>query len=378
MARISAYLSIFDDWDALPEVLRAVDELADEIIVVDGAYDWIAPHLGERDATRSSDEVYDALAPYSGKLKVLNQTWTDEFEKRRAGFEACCHRYVMRFDADEVNFFSEEALERFFRSGKAVAQIDMPTFLTPDFYHGSSRGGVRQSALFDREQIDDRRHLDWLWLILPSHLRQGPIEQELLFDECFAFTPHLTSWRRPFPASSRALFYVLLWIKNNQGEAALERLPTDFRTRLLGRDIVAGGPSRIPPGYVAESPLTPAERAVIAPLYDGHLSALAQLNAGLRDGRPINNGEVYHIDVSTAAQVDSLGSTFAFSGPVSSFSAELTSVYAQEPYSRAEPVSAEVEGDLVRLRLPALGAEIRRTLSLIPRIEAANPRMSTC
>lgn len=371
--RISAYLSIFDDWDALPEVLRSVDTIADEIVVIDGAYDWIAPQLGARDPTRSSDEVYDALAPYAAKLKVVRGTWADEFEKRRAGFQACSHRYVMRFDADEVNFFVESALDRFFLSGLAVAQIDMPTFLTPSFYHGHSVDGVRQSALFDRTQIDDRQHLDWLWLILPKHLKQEPVNHSLLFKDCIAFTPHLTLWRKPFSASSRAMFYVLLWIKSNQGDDALNRLPSDLRLRLLGRDVVAGGPFEINSGYVSPSPLSAQQAAVIAPLYERHLVALAELNADLRNGRPINNGEQYNINVSTEQQAKSLGSTLSFSAPISKMTAKLTSVRPGMPFSYADSLPVEIDGHTAHMQIPPLGDQIRRTLSFTPTIDTQDP-----
>ena len=61
--KISGYISIFDDWDILPDALKSIDSLVDEIVVVDGAYDWIVPYLEGRDGLRSRDEGYDALSP---------------------------------------------------------------------------------------------------------------------------------------------------------------------------------------------------------------------------------------------------------------------------------------------------------------------------
>jgi hypothetical protein len=368
--RLSAYLSIFDDWDFLPDVLKSVDSIADEIVVVDGGYDWIAPHLGNRDPARSRDEVYDALAPYSAKTKIIQRTWQDEFEKRRAGFLSCSSRYVMRFDADEINFFDEGALARFFSSGKAVAPIDMPAFLTPAFYHGHSVDGVRQSALFDRARINDRQHLDWLWLVLPKALTQDPVDPELLFHECVAFTPHLTLWRRPFSASTRAMFYVLLWIKNNRGDAALRDIAPEIRELLMGRDVVAGGPYALDTGYVAPSPLSAEQSAPLARLFANHLDALADLNRGLRDGRRVNNGEPYNIDLSSERHVEALGSTLTFSGPIQHLNARLTSVMSVAPFTKTEIVAVSIDGRSARLDIPKGGEAIRRALTVTPRIGA--------
>lgn len=364
---LSAYLSIFDDWDALPQVLAAIDRYVDEIVVVDGAYKWIAPHLGDRDPTRSRAEVLDALSPYSGKMRIIHDTWDDEFQKRQAGFAACSNRYVFRFDADEVNFFDDAALERFFASDYAVAQIDMPTFVTPDFYHKESEQGSRQSALFDSRQVDARHHLDWLWLVLPSYLQQNETDPAMLFPEPVSFTPHLTHWRHPFSASNRALFYVLLWIKNHRSEAALAQIPADIRTRLLGRDIVAGGPFPIH-GSIAPSPLEGAERAVIEEIYRAHMTALTELNLGLRDGRVINDGELYNIDVTTEAQAAALGTVFSFPSPILTFEAKLTAVRSSAPYVVEQPVPFSVQGTEARLTLPAPAPDdLRRTLTVLPR-----------
>ena len=114
--KASAYLSIFDDWDILPTALVTIYDRVDEIVVVDGAYDWMVPFFrgGGRDPSVMLPELRDALSPFAPKLRFVSRLWRNEMEKRRAGYEACSHRFIYRVDADEVLFFDEVALERFF------------------------------------------------------------------------------------------------------------------------------------------------------------------------------------------------------------------------------------------------------------------------
>ena len=43
--KFSAYLSIYNDWDILAWTLRSIASYVDELVVVDGAYEWMAPDL---------------------------------------------------------------------------------------------------------------------------------------------------------------------------------------------------------------------------------------------------------------------------------------------------------------------------------------------
>jgi hypothetical protein len=165
------------------------------------------------------------------------------------------------------------------------------------------------------------------------------------------------------------MFYVLLWIKNNQGEEALRNLPADFRTRLLGREIVAGGPYRVEPGRIARSPLTADQTMVIAPLYERFLAGLTELNGGLRKGRAINNGERYNIDVSTAQQAEALGSTLSFSGPIEEVSVQLATLHLDEPFTREKDLPVAIDQDRARMEIPPVQDEIRRTLRITPRLQ---------
>ena len=128
MPRFSAYLSIYEDWEFVEPSLKSIAPLLDELVVVDGAYRWMANYVraNGRDPERSNRKVYDALSRCGVPLKVINGTWNDEFEKRAAGYSACKNAYIFRVDSDEIVFANEKAVADFVASGGAVAEMEIP------------------------------------------------------------------------------------------------------------------------------------------------------------------------------------------------------------------------------------------------------------
>ena len=134
----SAYLTVYNDWDLLGPALRSVAPYVDELVVVDGAYERMAPYLSAlgHDLVRSDSRVYDALASSGIPYRVISRLWASEAEKRIAGYCACTGRIVCRVDADEVIFFDERELERFQSRGEAVAAVETPTYIAPGWIVG--------------------------------------------------------------------------------------------------------------------------------------------------------------------------------------------------------------------------------------------------
>ena len=297
--KFSAYLSIFNDWDILPSALRSIASHVDELVVVDGAYEWMVPYLRKLgvDPLRSDPRVYAAIEFSGIPFRIICRIWKNEPEKRQAGYKACAYRHVYRVDADEIIFFDDDALEAMLSRGAAVGEMEMPTYVAPGWLVGHKDNPLigRQCFLFDQDQVSPEIHLNYLWLILTADTlpmagtRPFPINPEPL-----AFNAHLTGWRTPETAVNRAAFYVLNWMRQHGvswlpglSGPQLADLPGIFDTMpasvfmsTLRRGRIAFGMNDLAEGRTIRPTTLSAEReATFAGLYDTFLDSLARMNA---------------------------------------------------------------------------------------------------
>ena len=95
---LSGYLAVYNDWDALAPSLASMAPWLDELVVVDGGYQWMAEYLTRigRDPARSDAPVYQALAAFPKPVTIISRVWRNEIEKRMAGYQACTRRHVFR------------------------------------------------------------------------------------------------------------------------------------------------------------------------------------------------------------------------------------------------------------------------------------------
>jgi hypothetical protein len=393
---LSSYISIFDDWDLLQPSLASIEPFVDEIVVVDGAYEWMTPYLDTvtRKASRSRDEVYDVLATFGKKIRVINGVWRHETHKRQMGFEACASRYVLRNDADEVMFWDAGRFADFVRAGQAVGQMEMPIYVAPGKIRAASLTSPieRQSFLFDKTQITSWQHLSYLWLVLPE-FEQATLEPqnpEAIFPDPVAFTAHLTHWRSPATAVNRARFYVMNYVRgsgalpwlryyNYRPETGFKGLfeiisPAEFDEILLGHDIVAG-PPRVDGSVIRPSGRPGPSDASFAAHYDNMLAALTRLNGDLRDKpRTIANGVQYMLDASTARSLAGLqngGSVrLVFSEVLTSAEAEVATLH-EDGSSVVARLPVTMNGPELVFDMPEIAAAeiplLRRTLALTGR-----------
>ena len=375
----SAYLCVFDDWHLLYAAIASIAPRVDEIVVVDGGYAWMAPFLtaNGRDPARSDPRVAEALAPFADKLVWINQVWTNEVQKRAAGYAACRHRHIYRVDSDEVLFFDEDALARFFASDAAVAEMDMPIAVSPALIRGEPGARIeRQALLFDRDRIGPMEHLGYLWLVLPPAERAqlGEPVSARIFADPIAFNAHLTHWRPPATAVNRARFYVLNYLREGTAlhfaphaaytpadgfAALLDIIPAGRLTEyLMGHAIVAGAPGLQGRGLIP-TPLAPAQIATFAPLYDACLAALAALNADLAvRPRTIVRGDGVLIDISTPAALAPFLRDgrihLRFSLPLAAAQVGLLTLWSQAPWETEESLPWREEPGGLSLELPPL------------------------
>jgi tetratricopeptide (TPR) repeat protein len=401
--RLSVYMSIFDDWDLLPDALAAVAPFADEIVIVDGAYRWMAPMLeaNGRDPRHSVPEVAACFTPYLHKLRILSGLWEDEMDKRSTGYAACQGRYVLRFDADEIMFLTQELIAAAIARGYPVASVEMPTYTLPGWISTHLRedgtlGDIeRQCVFFDRSVISAEEHLTYLWLVLgkAEKARLGKPDLRKVDPIPLAYNAHLTCWRSPQTSAHRARFYVMNWMRDEEtvpwlgGIAARQEdgfsaffaalSPSEFQSLLRGHEISAGQP-----GFgnwaIRRAPSDPVYDRLITDHFVCFLRSLAELNRNLAaDGGLLLSGVPCCLDLSTLDAVAALaprGNLIALTFDQGITACEAVVMTISSPdgdigLGVTEQAEVRLDGETVTLTLPDLpphlaGKPIRRTLML--------------
>jgi hypothetical protein len=376
--KFSAYLSIYDDWDILPTALRSIADHIDELVVVDGGYEWMVPFLQAtgRDPQKSDLRVYDAIASCGIRARFISRIWKNELEKRMAGYAACQNRYVYRIDADEIIFFDDSTLERFLSDNGAVAEMDMPMMIAPGWM-ACTTPVSRQAFLFDRQQVETDIHLNYLWLDLRADaLPRAAARPCQVSSEPIAFNAHLSEWRHWETAINRAAFYELNgmrgkgvpWLTefSNKPLYDFNRFfdvvePKVYLETILNDYCVIPG-SMIRPGQkVVPVPLTADQQTSFAPVYHRLLSGFAQLNRQLieRERHFVmgDNGTTsILLDLTSpharAAIAPEGKLTIEVSNPIESAKVRLKQVLSDPPWQHTEPLSHTFDDRDLIIHLP--------------------------
>lgn len=384
---VSAYINVFDDWDILGPALAAAAPFVKEIVVVDGAYRWMCPILEAlgRDPARSDSRVAEVAAPFGSKVRFLHGVWDNECSKRAAGYAACTERFIMRLDADEILFVDTPALGRFFASGSAVAEMEIPIYLAPGWVRGKRDGKKiwtnfeRSALLFDRKQIDAQAHLSYLWLMVSEAEQSGlaPRNPALVSKEPVAFGAHLTHWRCASTAACRARFYVSNYLREHmqdqlRGIVASSAAPSLWMECLLGHAIVAGWPEMA--GWEARpTPLSDVQESTFAHLYAAFLDNLTELNARLSQSpRSVTAGDFQYLDISSpkalaALQVQSDQLRVHVDHDFAEIKAELLTLRTGAPAIVMVSLPVAVDRNIATFRIPSdqtPGIILRRVLRI--------------
>jgi hypothetical protein len=385
--KFSAYLSIYNDWDILPSALRSVASHIDELVVVDGAYDWMIPYLTMLglDSARSDPRVYAAIEESGIPFRVISRTWKNEIEKRQTGYEACAHDFIYRIDADEIMFFDDRALETALSCGFAVGEMQMPIYVAPGWI-SCARDILdieRQCFLFDRQKVSSEVHLNYLWLILTADtLPLAGTKPFQVYPDPLAFNAHLTGWRTPRTSVSRAAFYVLNWMRQygvpwlpglrGRPLANLQDLfdivpPSAFFSSLRMGPIGVGMTDSVDKRILRPTTLGPEQEATFTDLYDNFVGSLAERNTEIatEEQRFLTCLPVL-MDLSTHAARNAIApngsATLRMSMPLLSANVRLLTYATSEPCIEVQTLSASLSGRDLRIELPDMPQGERRLL----------------
>jgi len=403
---ITGYLQIYNDWSRLEVSLRSLAEHLDEIVVVDGAYDWMkeyAEGIGWN-PERSQQEVYDILDKVGIPYRAIQRTWRNQLEKRIAGYNACNTKYALRIDADEVLTFDDEHLAQFLESDYAIASMYMHQHVTPDYvivHDSDQRQIAAQPVLFDREQVSADIHLNYIFLVLPADSLPAPDQRPFApFPTPIASCSHLTQLRHPRSAVFRGSYYYINWMRANGVEwvpglsgrplAASTDLfrevaPEKFRDIMLSTHFVAGWSDPNRPDYALRhsSTLVPAQLSAekqesLKLSFEDYLTSLAELNSQLVEGRWFRKSIEMILDVTTEMAIRAIAPqgwvVLECDGPITSVEAQVVSLFSQEPWESSAKLSTRSDAARALIDLSSLGplenSALRRVISVKIRIQS--------
>ncbi len=397
MTKFSAYLSIYNDWDILTHALASIKDHVDELIVVDGAYEWMDSYLRAlgKDPLRSDQKVYDIIEKSGINFKVVSKIWKNEIEKRLAGYDACSNRHVYRVDADEIMFFYDGAIQNFLETDKAVAEMDMPLYDDPGLIHTSADESryPRQGFLFDKSKISSDQHLHYLWLVLGNDpLPPYEKSHDAIYMEAIAFNAHLSHWRTPQGSRQRCAFYQMNWMRFNgipfipeikdrpllNFDPLFEVIPADIYLQTIVRDSMCTSSTSVSGEAIRKSPLSPEQEATFADLHRIKMEAIEQLNRdALTDWQPLITSQCLCFDVSQGCLADLIARTgqlqISVRGTIAGVEAKAIALNDESPFYHRMTLDPEIQGDSAAISIsPSLEAVRRRKLLILVYIHLGN------
>ena len=261
----SAYMIGHCDDDFLEQAIESIIDRVDELIFVDGAYEWVAPFFASAgvDPSSSWPSTHAILAKFGDKIKYFSGLWADELHKRSFAWSQCNGDIIIRIDADEILDFDDDEFAAFMMSDKGVAQTEIPFMLTASSERLKADLTLtpRLCAIFKASHFrSPLQHCSYLWLILTEAERQrcGPMEPQFVYEPAVMRTAHLTGMRTPRTAVNRARFYSLQYVRvtgqlqwpydQTPVHSPEDRIPQifnllsadEYTSYLEGHDIVSG------------------------------------------------------------------------------------------------------------------------------------------
>jgi hypothetical protein len=354
------------------------------------------------DPARSLDRVYDIIAGAGIPTRVILGPWDNEAQKRVAGYAACTHDYVLRFDADEVCFFDDTVLDKYFSSRRAIAQAGLSPYFTPDWMLGVEDDPPRVprlGVLFDRRKVPPEEHLRHLWLVpqeaVPpvAHKKRDPS----LFGDAIAFFAHLSGWRTIEGSRQRAAYYIFQYARSHglpgwQPAVTFRAVPDSadvvdqvnaelIQELLVSSDPVSSYGNRLG-GPVIASPIGDQQEQLLVPLYQRFLDSHTQLHQSLsHDALAFVGGQLMLFEITAPESLAALGHDRAVMFQVENANlrgawSTVTYLLTEEPWESEVSATVEIDGNRLRLALPSGGDVpanyVRRVLRVVLSSDADN------
>jgi len=215
--KFSCYIILYSDYGFLDDVFKSIYNYVDEIIVVDGPYNYCIEQLHKLNLLYNEHskpiELTNILNKYSNKIKYFYNTWNNEKEKRMFGYEHCTGDLVMLVDSDEIYSLNINKIHNFYNSNKNVAGLKIYNMCRPDIYMDD----VEKYILFKKEHVNSLEHLSYTWLIGVDGLLPQIENYMDILNKCGTIY-HQTMNREKEFNIIKFMFYTRLWYYKNSPE----------------------------------------------------------------------------------------------------------------------------------------------------------------
>lgn len=227
--QLSIYIPIHNHPGLLHYVLDSCIGIANELVIVDGAYKGMVPWLEMMgiNPSISTKETLDIIDLYKDRINIVyhSGTWKDEPEKHLFGFNACKNNIVLTVDSDEPFIIYPEELEKFIVSGKFAGTFTEKAPVTGELsfnFDGTKR------KIFNKNIAHTIPHYDYLPLLRDYTVK---IDWNSVYSKAIGHICHLYSFRPASDQYSRTMMY-----------SSISGRSPDNDGMLSGRHIKAMGP----------------------------------------------------------------------------------------------------------------------------------------
>lgn len=212
--KVSGILIIHNDSSLLEYAIESAKPYIDELVVVDGAYKWVAPFCSELNESpnESTDDLMSKLERCGVPVKYFKGVWESETHKRKFSLEQASYDYMMLIDSDEVFELDSDLVGKFLESEQAIGECYFPLYFDKNIvgYSTGLKSPPLKEIFLNKKHYSVQALVNSLFLLVPDGERGERISNKDRFKENLGVVHHLSLFRTDNSGYRRSRFYNLL------------------------------------------------------------------------------------------------------------------------------------------------------------------------